>query len=488
MVSVAAAFVPSLRGVVIALDVLLLAAAALDFVRTPNPRRIDVRRRVPERTALGRELVRTLRVDRGALPSAAGLALEIDEEFPACFEVVARTDSVAAGRAPNAARNAALNDALNAASATASDTASSYPGTIPPAFGDPSGGPDRITIPSAGTIDVVRVYIPRLRGVHALGGLRLRLRGRLGLVERSAHIPAAHATAVEPALLGLRRNLMLAASERWRDLGSRTARRHGGLQEFDALRDHVHGDEVRMVDWKAFARRGRPIVRQYREERGQELIVAIDCGRRMSATTAEDVPSTKAARGARTHVARGMTKLDHALDAGLQLAAVALEHGDRVGALAFDDDVLVWIPPARGRAQLARIRGQLFALQASTRESNLERSLRELALRHRRRALVLILSDVADPLSVDRQAAALRAGSGRHRVIFAGLDDPALRAITDGRVDADPLLAASSALLVAERREGLRRLASRTVRVLDAPPAEVAGPAIAAWLSARRSS
>ncbi len=466
-VSVAAAFVPALRGVVIALDVLLLAAVALDFVRTPNPRRLDVRRRVPERAALGRELVRTLRVIALDLPSAAGLQLEIDEEFPPSFEVSARTHYVVGEPAPS--------------------PSSMHPNANPPALGDPSGGPDRITIPSAGTIDIVRVYVPRLRGVHALGSLRLRLRGRLGLVERSARLPASHATAVEPALLGLRRNLLLAASERWRDLGTRTARRHGGLQEFDALRDHVQGDEVRMVDWKAFARRGRPIVRQYREERGQELIVAIDCGRRMSATTAEDVPNTKAGRGARANVARGMTKLDHALDAGLQLAAVALEHGDRVGALAFDDDVLAWIPPTRGRAQLARIRGRLFALEASTRESNLERALRELALRHRRRALVLVLSDVADPLSVERQAAALRAGSGRHRVIFAGLDDPALRAITEGRVAADPLLAASSALLVAERREGLRRLASRTVRVLDAPPAEVAGPAIAAWLSARRS-
>ncbi|MCY2960244.1 MAG: DUF58 domain-containing protein [Planctomycetota bacterium] len=448
---------------VLALDVALVAAVLVDFARTPHPRRLEVRRRIPERAALGRDLVRTLRVDAGAVPSAAGLVLEVDEEFPASFDVVARTRLLR-----GATREAPGRD---------------RPGTVDPEPEDPSGGSDAAVLPASGPIDLARVYVPRLRGVHELGSLRLRLLGRLGLVQRTARVESAHATAVEPALLGLRRNLVLAASERWRDLGSRTSIRRGGLQEFDTLRDHVPGDEVRLVDWKAFARRGRPIVRQYREERGQELVVAIDCGRRMAATTSEDVPRS----GSRATVARGMTKLDHALDAALQLAAVALEHGDRVGAIAFDADVIAWIPPARGRAQFARLRKRLFGLQASTRESDLERALRELALRHRRRALVLVLSDVADPLSVERQAAALRSGSGRHRVLFAGLDDPALRALAEGRVAADPLLVASAVAIVAERRAGLRRLASRTVRVLDAPPAEAAAPAIAAWLAARRS-
>jgi len=459
LLSLAAAYVAPLRTLVAVIDVIILAFVVVDRARTPSPRRLDVRRRLPERAALGRDLVRTLRVDASAVPSAAGLVLEVDEEFPPSFEVVARTRLAAR------------------------EISKERPGTVAPAAGDPSGGPDAVVLPEAGPIELTRVYVPRLRGVHELGALRLRLRGRLGLIERSVRIVSAHATAVEPALLGLKRNLMLAASERWRDLGSRASRARGGLQEFDTLRDHVAGDEVRLVDWKAFARRGRPIVRQYREERGQELIVAIDCGRRMAATTAEEVPRGRS----RSSVARGMTKLDHALDAGLQLAAVALEYGDRVGAIAFDADVIAWIPPARGRAQLARLRKRLFGLQASVRESDLERALRELALRHRHRALVLVLSDVADPLSVDRQAAALRTGSGRHRLIFAGLDDPALRALVEGRVAGDPLLVASAATLTAERRAGLRRLASRTVRVIDAPPAEAAGPAIAAWLSARRS-
>jgi uncharacterized protein (DUF58 family) len=236
--------------------------------------------------------------------------------------------------------------------------------------------------------------------------------------------------------LNLKHTLKLAASERWRDLGLRTLRRRGGMTEFESLRDHVHGDDLRLVDWKAFAKRGRPIVRQFQEERGQEMILVFDCGRRMSVTSEAIAPAretgdpssatgTQASHasirskgaGAPSSGARptasiaGWTKLDHALDAGLQIAAVALQRGDRVGALAFDSKVRAYVPPMRGSRQLERLRDALFAQEASALESDLERALRELALRHRRRALVLILSDIADPLSIDRQRTALATGS-----------------------------------------------------------------------------
>jgi uncharacterized protein (DUF58 family) len=59
----------------------------------------------------------------------------------------------------------------------------------------------------------------------------------------------------------LRSTLDLAASERWRDLGVKLLRRFGGEREFESLREYAAGDDVRRVDWKAFARRGKPMVR-----------------------------------------------------------------------------------------------------------------------------------------------------------------------------------------------------------------------------------
>lgn len=446
-----AAFHPVLRRLTLVVDAVYVLAVAIDFARTPRPDRLDVRRRVPARAGLSLDVVRTVRVDVDATPRAAGLALELDEQFPPSFRVRART-----WRAT---------------------------GPVAPVDGDPSGGPDGIVLPQRGTVELVRVYTTSVRGEHAVGDMRVRLTGPWGLVQRSSRLSGARTIRVEPALLGLKRSLALAASERWRDLGARTVRRRGGLTEFESLRDHVVGDDLRLVDWKAFAKRGRPIVRQFQEERGQELVILVDCGRRMAATTAEDLPRE---RGTKRIVARGWTKLDHALDTALEIAAVALQGGDRVGLMAFDAEVRAWVPLGRGRAHLGALRRGVFALEARARETDFARALRELSTRQRRRALVLVLSDVADPLSVEAQRAALRVGSMRHRIVFVGLDDPVLRAVADARVPADPALRAAALRLTDERREGLRRLSGAGVRALDSLPAEAAAPLLAAWLDARR--
>ncbi|MBK7875899.1 MAG: DUF58 domain-containing protein [Planctomycetes bacterium] len=464
VVALAGAFVPALRPVGLVLDLVFVALFVLDYVRTPAPARLAVQRKAPERAGLSQDFARVVRVRAEGLDAAHGLRLELHERFPTWFEVRARSV------ADPAEREQPSRDER---------------GLVAPAAGDPSGGPDVTVVPAAGPIDLVRVYSASKRGVHALGDLRLRLRGRLGLVERQSRLAGAQPVRVEPPLLNLKRTLQLAASERWRDLGVRRLRRRGGMTEFESLRDLVRGDDVRLVDWKASARRGKPIVREYQEERGQELILVFDCGRRMSATSSED-PERVDARSGRP--VRGWTKLDHALDAGLQIAAVALQEGDRVGVLAYDDKVRVFVPPGKAADQLERLKTAVFALESSTRESDLERALRELALRHRRRALVLLLTDVADPLSVERQRQALATGTKKHRILFASLDDPSLRAAAEGRLDEPAAVRAAAFALIAEREKGLAELRGLGIRVLDALPAEGAAPLLAAWLEARRGA
>ncbi|MCZ6596781.1 MAG: DUF58 domain-containing protein [Planctomycetota bacterium] len=430
----------------LALDAGLLVAAGLDWFLTPAPKRCIVERTVPETVGLSNRFERRTRL-RFDPPTSRPLEVEVHEEFPPAFEVCART-----GRG-------GLEE-LSGAAGVAGDS------------GDPSGGPD-LAVLKDGEVEIVRIYRSHVRGVHRLGDLRLRIRGPLGLVERQRRLYGSQHVAVEPALTNLKQTLRLAASERWFDLGVRKLRRRGGRTEFESLRDYVQGDDPRHVDWKAFARRGKPTVRQFQEERGQELILVVDCGRRMRATTV---------RGRR----RGWTKLDWALDAALQLAAVALSKGDRVGAAAFDQRIHVFVAPARSSRQLARLNGALFHLQPGEGASDLERALRELAVRHRRRALVIVLSDVADPFSVDHQRRALAAASKRHRLIFAALDDPSVRSAAAGE-DVSAAERAAALELVEDRRLALRRLAVIGVRVLDALPAEAAGPLLAAWLDERRS-
>ena len=427
---------PPARAVLLALDLGLVACVAWDLWKMPSPTRLGLKRSAPAHTGLSARFERTLALG----PGPAGLQVEVREEFPQSFEVVTRS---LAGVAE------------------------------PPRRGDPTGGPDVAVLDSQRAVHVVRVYRGHLRGVHALGAVRLRVRGPLGLVQRQARLVGRAEVRIEPALPRLAATLRLAASERWRDLGVHVLPPRGGQREFESLRDYVAGDDVRSVDWKAFAKRGRPYVRQFQVERGQELLLLIDCGRRMAATTTEGR-------------ARGWTKLDHALDAALELAAVALGKGDRVGVLLFDSAVRAYLPPHRGSRQLARLRGAVFSELPSRADSDLARALRAAAVRLRRRALVLILSDVADPLSVEHQRRALAHGAPRHRLMFTALDDPALRQAAAGQGRYAAPLRAASAQHIAWRAAALRQLAGSGARVMDALPAEAAGPILAAWLDERR--
>jgi uncharacterized protein (DUF58 family) len=428
---------PALWWLPAALDAALLVLIAVEIWFTPSPAGLGLERRVPARAGLSAAFEREITLTP---VTPLTLRVEVREAFPASFEVLERT--LAGGRAA-------------------------------PASGDASGGPDEVRLDGMRPVRVVRGYRGQLRGKHALGAVRLRVTGPLGLMVRQSRLVGSQAVAIEPPLANLSTTLRLAASDRWRDLGVHVRRRRGGMTEFESLREYVHGDDVRSVDWKGFAKRGHPVVRQFQVERGQELLLLVDSGRRMGATTA-------LASG------RGWTKLDYALECALAIAAVALQKGDRVGVGVFDSLARAYVPPRRGERQMARLREAVFDRLPSKLDSDLGRALREAAVRLRRRALVLVLSDVADPLSVERQKRALSRGVHNHRVLFCALDDPGLREAALGGEGIGVALQASSLQQIEERTRALRSLSASGVRVLNALPAEAAGPFLAAWLDERR--
>lgn len=314
----------------------------------------------------------------------------------------------------------------------------------------------------------------RRRGRFNLGVLAFHVRGPLGLARQTVFFRGNDRLRVEPAMASLSRTLQLVASKRWWDLGvTRVRHARGGQTEFESLRGYVPGDEPRTLDWKAFARHGKPMVRQYEPEHGQEVILLFDCGRRMGIPVVEPgLPE--------------WTKLDHALDAGLEFAAAVLSQGDRVGLMAFDSKVLSFVAPARSGRQLLRLKQAVFDLAPSERESNLSAALDELNVRHRRRCLVIILTDLADPLGVEAEARAL-AHAGKQRLVFCALGDPDLVALATNKAAPGQELRANAArYLAGQRQAGFNKLA-RCARVLDLEATRTAGPLLTAWFQERRA-
>ncbi len=219
---------------------------------------------------------------------------------------------------------------------------------------------------------------PTRRGLYEFGDIFLRWQTQFGLVTRQKRIPARDAVKVYPNVASLARYELAAQRHRRTEIGLLPVRLRGRGSTFESLRDYVPGDDLADVAWKSSARHGRLITRNYETERSQNVLVVLDCGRLM-------VPQVEQ-----------LSRLDYAINATLLLSYVAMKQGDYIGLVAFSDRVEAYVPPVKGRAALGRMNEALYRLEARPREPDYEQVCKFLALRHRKRSLIVILTDVID--------------------------------------------------------------------------------------------
>ncbi|MBI4492086.1 MAG: DUF58 domain-containing protein [Chloroflexi bacterium] len=294
---------------------------------------------------------------------------------------------------------------------------------------------------------------PTARGLYRFSTLTLRWRTPLGLLWRQHTLPLDEEVAVYPNLLEVQKYDLLARKGLLREMGLRSARLLGRGTEFESLRDYQPDDDVRRVNWKATARRHRPITTLYETERSQRLIVLLDLGRMMLTRVGE------------------LTRLDAAVNTALLLCYVALARGDRVGLLSFADGVHAYTPPRRGRAHFYRIVEQLYAVSAQPVESDYVGAFTRLRSDLRARALVALFTDLSDP-DVARTIARHLALLARHHLpLCVAISDPAVQA----RADAIPQVGRElyekvvAARLLDERTAVLDELRRAGVLTVDTP-------------------
>jgi uncharacterized protein (DUF58 family) len=235
-------------------------------------------------------------------------------------------------------------------------------------------------------------------------------------------------------------------------------RQHGGSGQFEELREYVPGDPFRALDWKASAKRRHPITRVLGREENQTVLLAIDAGRLMAARLDD------------------FTKLDHAINAALMLAWVALRAADRVGLLVFADQVSVFVPPGQGNAQYGRILDAVFAVEAQPTYVDFKRLAQFVRTRVPRRALFVMFSDLLD----DSQALPLVAAApqlrGKHVPLCVTLSDPSALAFARAGVSSseDAYRRAAAADVLAERAGAKLRLSKAGIGLVEAPAGELA--------------
>lgn len=319
-----------------------------------------------------------------------------------------------------------------------------------------------VRVPGRSWVELRYELRPRERGAWTLERVYGRVHSAFGLWQRQLTWPVRTVVSVYPNLKQIRRYALYARADRLRLLGVRRSRRLGEDNEFERLRDYTQDDEHRHIDWRATARRRKLTVRDFQATRSQRLVVVVDCGRRMLARH------------------DGLSLLDHALDAALMLAYVALRGGDEVGLLTFGDRVLGYVPPAGGRRQMDRLVHEAHDRFAALVEPRYDLAFRYLAHRCRKRTLVVLMTQLLDEVNALQARRQLLNLAGRHLPLAVVLRDPELFSYVEGRGSKDEARdgealyqAAAAASILSWRAKVLRELEREGALILDVAPREL---------------
>lgn len=179
--------------------------------------------------------------------------------------------------------------------------------------------------------------LPLQRGIFHFGSINVRYRSMLKTFTRQVRYSSETEVKVYPNILEVRKYDLMARKGLLHELGLRQSRLFGIGNEFERLREYNADDEFRHINWKATARRGKPIAAEYETERSQYVMSMIDTGRLMQTQIGS------------------LTKLDYVINTVLLLSYVVARKGDHVGLITFADTIRDYIGPKRGKGQFYRL-------------------------------------------------------------------------------------------------------------------------------------
>ena len=331
---------------------------------------------------------------------------------------------------------------------------------------------DEITaaVPARSQLDLERPVVPLLRGALTLGTVYVWFENTIGLVRRRLRVKVAHEVRVYPDLGLVERYGNLHARNRLIEAGLRKMRLRGIGTEFESLREWSDGDQFRAINWKATARRGKLIVTQHEVERSQNIMLLLDCGRLMTPRIDEQ------------------RKFDYAITAALSAATIAGLANDKVGFVAFANQILFASVPRAGKVALAEASQRLYDLEPRFEESDYGRAFGYVRAHLHKRSLIVLFTDMFDPVASATVLSEIGLLARRHLVLCVLMNDAAIEAAL-AKVPGEPLdvYRAGVAASLAEERRAARAILARTgVRLIDVPAAKLTVSLIDAYLDIKQ--
>jgi uncharacterized protein (DUF58 family) len=311
---------------------------------------------------------------------------------------------------------------------------------------------------------------PLKRGHLRFEHCEINLPSPMGLWSGKLLLDLPDTTRVYPDFARLYEGQLLAVDNWLSQLGVRQKQRRGLGLEFHQLREFREGDSLRQIDWKATARQRTPIAREYQDERDQQIIFMLDCGRHMRSQDDE------------------LSHFDHALNACLLLSYVALRQGDAVGLSTFASEQPRYLAPVKGTSHLNTLLNSVYDLNSTQRSADYQAAATQLLVRQKRRALVVLVTNLRDE-DDDELLSAVNRLSQQHQVLVASLREDVLDTLRQSPVQTLPeaLAYCGTVDFLNARAELHERLNAHGVLVMDARPGELGPALVTEYLSWKRA-
>jgi uncharacterized protein (DUF58 family) len=256
---------------------------------------------------------------------------------------------------------------------------------------------------------------PTRRGEYQFGAINIFVSHVLGFMARRFQFEANKTVPVYPSYLQMRKYELYAISNHLTELGVKKIRKMGQNREFDQVREYVQGDDIRLLNWKATARKNALMVNQYQDEKAQHIYSVIDKGRVMR------MPFDN------------MTLLDYAINASLVISNIAIQKSDKAGIITFSTKVNTHLPADNKSGQMSQILEVLYNQKTAYKESDYESLFVNLRHKVKQRSLILLYTNFESLASLERQMPYFRNIAKQHLLVVIFFENTELNALTHSK-------------------------------------------------------
>ncbi len=320
------------------------------------------------------------------------------------------------------------------------------------------------------TIELSYRVKPLSRGNYDFKGTDILRRSPLRLWLRKFFYKNEKSVRVFPNFADISKYILLATDNRLSQFGIKKRQRRGEGNDFHQLREYHLGDSLKQIDWKASSRLNRLISKEYQDERDQQIVFLLDCGRRMR------------------HTDERYTHLDQAINSMLLLSYVAIQQGDAVGLKSFAGDER-WVPPKKGKSTVTNLLHKTYDLPSTLDSADYIQAAQDILKLQHKRSLIIIITNTRNDDN-DNLLSAIKLLSTRHLVILADLREQTLNEIQDQAItDLDDALQFHAAeQFLQQRKENHRELRHLGVICLDVIAEQLPIYLVNEYLNIKRAS